>query len=643
MFASGFLTGGRADFLTQALPAGVDFSMSDDGGRLRLSAIHDLSGIASGWFAAPAVSVALDPASIPHDTEFLGFALTQFALPVTAGASLDFDFNPAPNLHSPRAVLPLLARSAGGCTLLAPLTSPHEQILAIVDGALRWGWHGDLDQVPAGFSTELGVYRGSSPTEVFDAWGADIAATAPRARRSRQANPVTSHLSYWTDNGAAYWYRTEPGLTIGESVIRTVQELRADGVPIVAVELDSWFYPHETNRPIAEIGYPEEVPPTGAWLWEPRPDAFADPDARQATGAAGAVLDPIERFADALGRPPLILHARHIDPTSPYVDAESWWVDLLAAHPFDPAFFRRWFDDAVRWGATCIEQDWMLIYWFGVRALRSSPGRAMAWQRALNDHATASGIDLMWCMATPADLIAASRFDRVIAVRTSDDYRFADDPALLWTWFLTVNRLIAPLGLWPFKDCFFSNPVVGSEPIDGDSHAEIEALLSAMSGGPVGIGDRRGRTDRDIVMRTCDDEGRLVQPDHPIGMIDACLFGAPARGERLAWATTWSSHGADRWTYVIALNTSTDRITITDELDIADIGLHPDHVVYDWRASTWSTGAVIGLELEPRDWALFVCCPIVDGLACVGDTTKYVTMGGDPASRPNTAIAVTGR
>ena len=172
------------------------------------------------------------------------------------------------------------------------------------------------------------------------------------------------------------------------------------------------------------------------------------------------------------------------------------------------------------------------MYWFGVRALRSAPGRAMAWQRALDEHGRATGVDLLWCMATPADLIAAVELDRVIAVRTCDDYRFAADPAMLWTWFLTVNRLVGPLGLRAFKDCFFSNPAVdrGADAIDGDVHAELEALLSAMSAGPVGIGDRIGRTDRDIVMRTCDADGRLRLVDHPIGLIDDCLFGAPRPG-----------------------------------------------------------------------------------------------------------------
>ncbi len=96
------------------------------------------------------------------------------------------------------------------------------------------------------------------------------------------------------------------------------------------------------------------------------------------------------------------------------------------------------------------------MYWFGVRQLRAVPGRAAGWQRALNHHAQETGVDLLWCMATPADMMLAASLDRVIAVRTCDDYRFADDPALLWTWFLTVNRLANTLGLPAFKDCFFS-------------------------------------------------------------------------------------------------------------------------------------------------------------------------------------------
>ena len=598
---------------------GVAIDVGPTGGTI--TATRALTGLATGRFAQPAVGVVWPASSWPGDVEFLGFAFTQFALPVTSGADLGFDFRPAPGLRSPRAVSPLIARVSGRVWMVAPIDHFHEQVVAITDDGIVCGWHGDVDAVPADCTTRFGIYEGASVGDVLDRWRDDLAIDPDVGRPTD--NALSTHLSYWTDNGAAYWYRTEPGRTIAESVVDAVDMLRADDVPVRSVELDSWFYPHTTPRPIAEIGYPEEVPPTGMSTWTARPDAYPDP----APGATD--VDPVAELADRLGRPPLVLHARHIAPSSPYVtDPAEWWVDEFAAHPIDPAFFRRWFDDASRWGATVIEQDWMLMYWFGVRELRAVPGRAAAWQRALDGHAAATGVDLLWCMATPADLMLAASLDRVIAVRTCDDYRFAEDPALLWTWFLTVNRLANTLGLPAFKDCFFSMPRLdaAADAIDGDRHAEFEALLAALSGGPVGVGDRIGCTDRDIVMRTCDADGRIRRVDRAIAAVDSGLFGAPARGERLLWATTTSTTADGVWTFVVAVNTATDERSIRDGFD-----LDREATVYDWRRREVAAVGRLEVELAPRDWAVFVVSPPGQPSAAdVGDATKYVVVEATP-------------
>jgi hypothetical protein len=582
---------------------------------VRLTATRDLTGIATGWFWRLGAHVAVQ---VEGEPSYLGFACTQFALPVVAGPSLEFDFNPSPGLRSPPALGVLLARVERRYVLLAPLDHPHEQVIGVADGGLVWGWHGDLDEVPAGFFTTLGIYVGDSAAELLERWGNEVRGGRPR--RSRNANPIVSHLSYWTDNGAAYWYRTEVGRTIGASVAEAVEALRADAVPVQAIELDSWCYQHEVPRPITEIGYPEEVPPSGLMRWEPRPDAFDPPSPGR---------DPIEQLADRLGHPPLVIHSRHISPRSPYVAEGEWWVDALAAHPVDPTFFRRWFDDARRWGVCAIEQDWMLLCWFGVRALRAASDRAAAWQRGLDALADEFGIELIWCMAMPADIVLASTLDHVVAVRTSDDYRFAADPALLWTWYLTVNRLAGALELPAFKDCFFSGrPSAGADAIDGDEHAELEALLACMSAGPVGIGDRVGCTDREVVMRTCDSDGRLRHVDRPLALVDSCLFGEPVRGERLAWATTTSTRAGKVWTYVVAINTATERRVIADRFELASIGLVGPYAVYDWRHGGVQRTDAIGTELAPRDWALWVCAPPGER-ADAGELTKYVTVPSD--------------
>lgn len=588
-----------------------------DGSVATVTATRDLNDIANGRFANPSCGLAWDRSAWPQDIEFLGFAFTQFAMPVTSGRDLAFDFSPAPGMRSPAAMLPLIARSADRVVLLAPIDQFHEQVVAVTHDGVRWGWHGDLDTVPAGFSVTLGIYSADSVTDAFAAWRDDLAVDDAPPRRT--GNPLSTHLSYWTDNGAAYWYRTEPERTITQSIVDKLDELRAHDVPVRSLELDSWFYDHAEARPITEIGYPVDVPPTGMRRWAARTDAF-DPV------AAGA--DPISQLQRAVGLP-LVLHARHIAPNSPDVTGvEEWWVDEYAAHPKDPAFFRRWFDDARRWGASVIEQDWMQVVWFAVRDLRVVPDRAAHWQRAMNEYAGETDVDLLWCMATPADFMLAASLDHVIAIRTCDDYRFNDDPAFLWTWFLVVNRLAAVLDLPVFKDCFFTNPDVadGADSIDGDRHAALEAALAALSGGPVGIGDRIGRTDREIVMRCSDDDGRLRQVDAPIAAIDRCMFGGPARGDMLMWAATTASTDHGAWRYILAINVAVGTEAITDRLE-----LDAASTVYEWRTGRITTSTSIEIDLEHHGWALFIVSPPgVPAAGEVGDALRYVVVESAP-------------
>lgn len=574
--------------------------------RLRLTADQGLEGLSTGWYSEPSVSVAIELGDLDPGTRLAGFSFTQFAWPVVGGIDRPFRFDPAPNVNSLPVVLPLLLEAPDGTvTLLAPLDSWHEQIIAVdqTDAGvqrLRWGWHGDLDRVDAGFTTSLGLFTGSGAADVLDRWGRQVRAAAGAAPRDRYRSPVVSHLSYWTDNGAAYWYRTEPGLDLPTTLERTVDAIEAAGVTVGAVELDSWFYPHELSRSVSETGYLEEVPPTGMLTWTPRPDVLPD-------GVAG--------LAARLGDRPLVLHSRHISPASPYVAEGEWWTEL-AAHPADPGFFRRWFDDAASWGATTIEQDWMVMVWFGVKELRREPGRARAWQHGLDEAAGATGIDLLWCMATPADLMATVELDNVVAVRTSDDYRYAEDPAELWWWYLAVNRLADVLDLPTFKDCFFS--------VD-DPYPEIEALLSAFSAGVVGIGDALGRTDVDLVARLARSDGRLIKPDRPLALADRCTFHSRTSAKGLCWATA-STGDADGWRYVVALHTADDRDPIADRFDLGR-----QYLVYDWRRGTASPASEVNVELAHRDWALLVCCPLQgetpDRRALIGDPEVFVTMG----------------
>ncbi len=172
--------------------------------------------------------------------------------------------------------------------------------------ASRCGWHGDLDEAPAGFATELARVGGADAARRARANGsARLRQRAGTARPSRYADAGLARLSYWTDNGATYYYRTAPGLDCIGTLERAVADCEARGIPIELVQVDSWFYPQEHLRPVSDAGAPI-VPPSGMMRWEPREDLFPEGFAH---------------LRERLGHRPLAFHSRHFASASPYFRA----------------------------------------------------------------------------------------------------------------------------------------------------------------------------------------------------------------------------------------------------------------------------------------------------------------------------------
>lgn len=624
------------------VPKGVKVqqeAVSPDELIITLNATADQEGISTGAIDIPAVYIKWVPAKseCANDLHFLGFQCAEFALPIRApSCDLSFNFFSRPGYQRPQSVFPLftLNRKTGRCLLLAPLDSFHDQVLAVGtqgERELRWGWSGDLKGVPAGFSTSLGVFASDSPRAALLRWGECVRSRAnTHVQSGRYADVSTANLSMWTDNGASYWYRTEPGMDMPTTLERTVSALDEAKVPVASIEIDSWWYDHEIPRRISPIGYPDVVPPTGMLRWEPRADALG----------AGGMHALRSRLTDR----PLVLHARHISALSTYVNDPSlagtrWWTDGGRTHPRDAALWRTWMQQAADWGATCVEQDWLVEIWMGVRQLRERPGRIAEWQKMFDAAATERAISLIWCMATPADFAEAVSLDRVVAIRTCDDYRYAADASDLWRWHLTVSCMARALGLWPFKDVFMSHTNGGTvADIMGDPNYELEALLSALSAGPVGIGDRLGRTYKDVVMRTCRADGVLIKPELPLCAMDRSLTDANS----LLWADTWSGE----WRYVVAINATRKKdaeksgdIPLKETLELPE-----NRLAYNWRTKNAENATTLTAELRSHEWCFWVLCPIRPGssnassFAVIGDTSVYATMG-DRRIRVNTKFS----
>ncbi|KAI0565780.1 Ribonuclease kappa [Gracilaria domingensis] len=612
------------------LPKGVTLNTevsSDNTALLTLQTDSQLSGdhIFSAKYDQLHTYISFTPSQSQSSGElsFLAFQTAEFALPIRASDTrLQFTYFSRPGFVRPHTFLPLFIFSKGACCLLAPLDTYHEQVLIADNAHLKWGWQGDLECLKPSFSSTLAIIVRSTTRAALQQWTTLLQCRGRlRSSLDRYSSVVLSHLTYWTDNGAAYWYRTEKGLSITASLEQTVRHIEQAQVPLAAVEIDSWFYPHEKTRNISDIGYLHIVPPTGMLRWEPRDDVFKD--------------GGFQTLQKRLGNKPLIFHSRHISSKSPYISElknERWWITDDRAHPQDDSLFRTWMSDAKRWGACAYEQDWMVEVWLGVRGLRAGAGRIFEWQKQLNDAAKGEGLHLIWCMSTPADMMTASNMEQVISIRSCDDYRYAEDPSILWRWHLVTSKMISALGFCPFKDVFMTHKnTSGKVDIDGDPNAELEACLAVMSAGPVGIGDRLGRTDRNIVSKCCRPDGLLIKPDLPITAMEYSM----RNGDGFLWGATHSS----AWKYILVVRTGmkacldeTQDIPAQEVLRFAD---GRKRVIYDWRENTVSTSSCLRASLKVHEWKFWVVCPVWkrgDGgdetyHSVIGDTSKFASVG----------------
>jgi hypothetical protein len=501
------------------------------------------------------------------------------------------------------------------------------------DGAIHYGLWGEIDQVPGDFVHRFILVQGKGINATVQEWGRLLRADRGKAKVDRYADQGLSYLSYWTDNGAAYYYETGEGMNEAETLLALKADADARGIPLGSLQIDSWWY--------SKIEEHHLLGSSGLLLWEPKPEMFPE----------GLTV-----FQEALGLP-LIAHNRWFSDQSPYLDEYAFVVEGDRAFPTGPEIYQHFMASLASWGGMTYEQDWLITQYWDFHWLRSDVGRATRWMGWMDDAAAAEGLTMQLCMPGAAHLMDSVDRASVTTTRTSTDYSPGISKESYWAQFHTVNMIAGALGLLPFKDNFWSS----------EEHGEAEALVSILSAGMVGAGDAIGDMNRALLLRTCRDDGLLLKPDRPAVPLDA-MFLDHSRPYTVTTGSRRDALGETR--YLAAFHLAGEHpehepmdavyaMATYDGKDLNDLFVYPDvvtdwavdlaadldvaggrHVLLDWRAGI-AAEITDGFDIPELphlyDFAYFVLAPVQDnGMALLGETAKYVTL----ADRRFTAIAV---
>lgn len=481
-----------------------------------------------------------------------------------------------------KAFSPFVLFDESNALAIAPASQFLTSTLISDGGDIVRTLHGSIDTIEAGTCIETLFAWGEDVTAALIHAGDVLLAHGEKTRPDPHDCTMTSKLGWWNAYGAYY---TEPIHPLdGSSLISLVESLQHQEIPIEYLGLDLWY-------PYKYIGQ--------ALHFSPDPSKYPD-----GVGSIG------EEF-----NLPTVLHLSALSDENEY-----------RANGSDPAFYRQVAEELRNQGAFVAWHDWLRTQQHLTPRLRQDAAAADAWFNGMVRAMADEGIRVLTCMQTMGMVLGSTALPNVIAARSSIDYLFAQPEALdtlerlglggfkdeatplpvMRRQNLLVGFTYYALGLLPFYDIFLTrwhDDVGGISP-------KAEAVLRALSCGPIGIGDGPGMTDVHLVRTLVSASGDLLQPDHPPYPDTATLGGGIEvyRTERKTSSATWN--------YILALNTTSNDQTF----DLP----RPHEECIIWDGMNQQVVDRMQGTLPAGELAYYVLVPAVEGVAPLGLWNKVV-------------------
>eukprot|EP01052_Picozoa_sp_SAG31_P006491 SAG31_NODE_299_length_18114_cov_3.533777_10_plen_336_part_00 len=135
----------------------------------------------------------------------------------------------------------------------------------------------------------------------------------------------------------------------------------------------------------------------------------------------------------------------------------------------------------------------------------------------------------------------------------------------LRSWVTDKDTFLSGHQDWSTSTCMVACPGCLNPPYYGaqEKHPELQALVSALSAGPIAPSDVVGSSNSTLIRSTCTDAGVLLKPDRP-AFPPGVMFLRRLRGKGEVQLTHTTLPGAGRWTYCLSFGMS-EQITLSGE------------------------------------------------------------------------------
>ena len=175
-----------------------------------------------------------------------------------------------------------------------------------------------------------------------------------------------------------------------------------------------------------------------------------------------------------------------------------------------------------------------------------------------------------------------------------------------------TSAFYGAVGIWPSRDNIQTM---------ADPNAFEDVLLANLLGGEIQLGHRIGECNFDLVRKTYREGDELIlKPDQPIVPLDRCY------SEGCAVGYTISERNGRKWFYVLSL----PRAGSLRAFSVSDLGVGGQWAVYNFdthAVSIVEAGSADSPSTEAKHEYFVVAPVLANGMAVIGDTEKFVTMG----------------